>query len=149
MAMRDRAGMTTHKKLLRFSPFFSSLSNSASVVLFFFGGDELLFKWTLRILPPYLDSAEMAKRATERRSGRASRRRRDLILIKRRPSPLFRADSDRFVWLQTEARSLARVLINRGVCHDSRAGSCRIGCFSPIHSSSSFMCENFANVAIG
>ena len=44
------------------SPFLSlslSLSNSASV--FSFGGDELLFKWTLRILPPYLDS-----RASER-----------------------------------------------------------------------------------
>ena len=56
-----------------------SLSNS----VFFFGGDELLFKWTPRILPPYLDSRdEMAKRASA--SG-------DLILIKRRPPPLLQA----------------------------------------------------------
>ena len=63
MGMRDRAGMTTHKKASPILPsslsLSLSLSNSASV--FSFGGDELLFKWTLRILPPYLDS-----RASER-----------------------------------------------------------------------------------
>ena len=119
MAMRDRAGMTTHKKA---SPIPFSLllllSLSNSVFVFFFGGDELLFKWTLRILPPYLDS-----RAIEQRSQKgATRAIRDGETSERgshsnqteggRPLLLLRLDGrdvcpdrDRFVWLQTEASS--------------------------------------------
>ena len=124
MAMRDRAGMTTHKKaspiLFSLSLIPSSSSSSAAMNCCSNG----LCAFFLRIWTRERSSKE-AKRERREPSEMAKRASGDLILIKRREGDLFSFSAlTDATYVRTATGSFgykrrrARALINRGVCRE-------------------------------